>query len=154
MASDSLDALRAEFVDQALREGLGKTETLSALRELGAGMGYERFSALWDVAGAAREADALARPANELFPAVEGLTAPTTMKIATDYLYTVTLEGAGGQTRTLNLATNDPTLSEADIVGEALRVANDRSRYSQAGGIPPGGWISGSLDSAWHRRAA
>lgn len=154
MADASLDPLRAEFVEQALAEGMTKSATLSALRELGAGMGYGRFSALWDVTREARAAEALQRSASVLQPAIEGLTAPTEMKIATDYLYTVHLEGAGGRSRSINVAVNEWDWTAQDIVNEALRVANDRSRYSAKGQIPDGGWTTGHIEAGWHRPAA
>ena len=147
------ESLVYPFIGEAVAEGLSKTATMQLLREQGVAVSRARLSESFSRAYDAWREYQTTKPSADLRPAVEGYTAPTQMKIATDWLYTVRMRGADGRERSLNYATNDPTLTEQDIVDRALGVANDRSRYAPGTAIPPGGWTEAWIESAWQRAA-
>ena len=149
--SAAVESTVADFITTAISEGMSRSATQSAIRDLGLSMSTERMRGLWEAAERAT-ADVLERlPDSQIVPALDGLTAPAAMKIATDYVHNVELTGPGGRTRYLMVATNDPNLTAADIIGQAMEVGNDRSRYEQGTGVPPGGWTGGAIESSWHR---
>ena len=147
----AIESTVAEFVAQSIAEGASRSATHAAIRDMGLSMPAGRMSAMWSV-GERAVADVMRQlPPADIVPALDGLTAPAAMKIATDYVHNVRLTGAGGRERFLMVATNNPSLTENDILGEAQGTANDRSRYEPGTAIPPGGWIAQSIEQSWHR---
>lgn len=149
--SAAVEETVADFVAEAMSRGMSRSATQSAIRDLGLSMSDTRMAGIWSAAERAVEEVMQERPLSEIRPATEGLTAPAAMRIATDYVYTVRLTGAGGRERVLSVATNDASMTAQDIIAQAMEIGNDRSRYEAGSAIPPGGWTGGYIDSAWHR---
>lgn len=147
------ESLVYPFIGEAVSEGLSRTAIMGLLREQGVAVGRARLAESFERASDAWREYQRTQPSAELRPALSGNTAPTTMRIATDWLYTVKMRGADGRERSLNFATNDPTLTEQNIIDRALGVANDRSRYAPGTAIPAGGWTEGWIEAAWQRAA-
>lgn len=147
------ESLAYPFIGEAIAEGLSKTATMQLLRDQGVAVSRARLDESFSRAYDAWAEYQRTQPSAELRPAIAGHTAPTQMRIATDWLYTVKMRGADGRERSLNYATNDATLTEQDIIDRALGVANDRTRYAPGTAIPAGGWTEGWIESAWQRAA-
>ena len=149
--SADMEPLVADFLAEAVDRGMSRTAAQAAIRDMGLSMPDRIMGGIWEAANRAHSEVIAETPLSQLRPALEGLTAPTTMQIATDYMFTVKMEGADGRERHLNIVTNDPNRTAESIIAEAMEVANDRSKYAPGTAIPPGGWFGGHIESAWHR---
>ena len=144
--------LALPYIAEAAAGGMPVSVLAGILRDGGIGV---RRSTLFELYRAAERAigsagELVGMPGSTR-PAEVAVAPAATMRIATDLQYVVRLEGAGGASRTITVATNDAHLTIDEILAEAQSVANDGDRYGSR--IPIGGWTAASIE-AWRGRGA
>lgn len=68
---------------------------------------------------------------------------PSRLNTIHTYQATVELRGAGGMRRFMTIATDDATLTKAEIIERARDIANREGYSGETGALPDGGWTSG-----------